>query len=71
MVFHVIDSDYRICRLVMRESKMNDFDRDDLIWLLQGTHKMILPYDSFIMEGKMTRNLFSHFGARSPSQLYL
>ena len=39
-------------------------------WIYQ---KIVLPYDSFIVESQLTRNLFADFwgvgGARSPSQI--
>ena len=57
----------------------HDANMRDIVRTLKSTGLLILilvPYDSFIMESQMARNLFSHYGgvggARSPSQrLYL
>ena len=52
IVFHAMDSDFQISRLVDKESKMNDFwwnfvERHQmtvLIWFSQYTHKMTLKF---------------------------
>ena len=52
IVFHDMDSDFQISRLVARESEMNDFWRNFVerhqvtgsIWFSQGIHKMTLQF---------------------------